>query len=281
MSAKNRILTAILLILAITAISPAPNIALAHDAQTNIKNENDYYRNLAQKNKQAVVVIRAEIDPAKSRKTGEQNNFPLKKSMPNVVLPVYIEKIFSEELGMVQSFSTGTGFIITPDGEILTNFHVIDGHKEIYVILANDSVFKADVVGFDQSADVALLKIQTENPNFPVLTLGDSNAVAEPDPIIITGHPFGLNYSVSIGTISGLKRVITLRLPPLIQVQSSINPGNSGSPLITVYDNKVVGIIQSMADDANQIAFAVPINFVKSILPSLRNQKGQKNNTEK
>ena len=270
---KTKLLFIAILTLISLMISPL-NTVLAHDALTNIQNENDYLELLAQKNKQAVVVIRAEIDPAKSRKSDEQNNAPAKKSRPNIVLPVYIEKIFSEELEMVQAFSNGTGFIITTDGEILTNYHVVDGHKEIYVTLANGSIFKADVIGFNESADVALLKIQTEKPNFPVLTLGDSNAVAEPDRIIITGHPFGLNYTVSMGWISGLKRAVTLRLPPLIQVQSSINPGNSGSPLITVSDNKVVGIMQSMAENANQIAFAIPINFVKSILPALRNQKG-------
>ena len=223
---KTKLLFIAILTLTSLALS-SPGVVSAQDAQTNIQNENAYYRDLAQKNKQAVVAIRVEIDPTKVRKTEEQNNAPSKRFMPRVMLPIYKETILYEEFGVIQAFSTGTGFIITQDGEVLTNYHVIDAYKEIYVTLANGSAYKADVMGFDEPADIALLKIKTEKPNFPFLTLGDSDTIMEPDPIIIIGNPFGLKLTVSVGTISGLNRAVYVHPQPLIQVQSSINPGNS------------------------------------------------------
>lgn len=273
------LISALLLFTTIT-VPHANRVVFAHGAEDNIRNETYYYRDITQKNRQAVVFIKTEIDPAK-KNDDKQENDPAQKFMPRIIPPLYKETILYEELGLIQSFLVGTGFIITPDGEILTNYHVIDAHKEISIMLFNGNVFNADVVGIDKPNDLALLKINTEKSNFPFLTLGNSDVIMESDKILIIGHPLGINFTVSSGTISGLKRTIYSHPIPLIQIQSSLNPGNSGSPLIDVFSNKVIGIIQSMIQNANQIGFAIPINPIKKILPSLRNQKIWKNNAEK
>ena len=281
-SCKINIITGILVILLLVI----PSTVGAHDATANLQNEETLLKSLYDKNKQAVVMIRVAIDPAKI-KTGEnrQEN-KNKEQFKKFIFPILKEKLVVDESGQTQSFQIGTGFIITPDGEILTNYHVIDAYKEIYVFLANGPVFKADVLGFDKASDIALLKIQTAiQITFPTLTMGDSNSLTEAKPIFVIGHPFALSWTRSSGTVNEPRRLIPVNTQPLIQIQAPINPGNSGSPLITTLDNKVVGIIQSIPDDANGgstgIAFAIPINFAKTILPFLRNQKNKKNNAEK
>ncbi|MBI2637551.1 MAG: trypsin-like peptidase domain-containing protein, partial [Candidatus Sungbacteria bacterium] len=168
---------------------------------------------------------------------------------------------------------------ITEDGEILTNYHVIDGHQEIYGVLADGTTLPLDVVGYDKNLDVALLKVRSgKKMKFPYVTLGNSDAAAEADPIMIIGHPFNLRWTLSLGLVSNAKRSIPFPVP-MIQVQSSINPGNSGSPVFA-HNNSVIGIAQRIIE--SDVGFVIPINAVKSKLPAMRQgSQARKSDTDR
>jgi serine protease Do len=170
----------------------------------------------------------------------------------------------------------GTGFIYDPTGLILTNNHVVAQATRISVRLADERRFDAKLVGRDPLTDVAVLKIEV--PGLPVLPLGDSDALDVGDWVVAIGNPFGLSHTVSAGIISAKGRTRE-DLPDLdkpgggsyfnfLQTDAAINQGNSGGPLLNL-QGAVVGINTAIRANANSIGFAIPINMVKSILPSL------------
>jgi serine protease Do len=153
----------------------------------------------------------------------------------------------------------GSGFIISNDGYVMTNAHVVDGADEVYVTLTDKREFKARIIGVDQRTDVALVKIDSNN--LPRLTLGDSSKIKVGEWVIAIGSPFGLDNSVTAGIISAKARDTGDYLP-LIQTDVAVNPGNSGGPLINMR-GEVVGInsqIYSRSGGYMGISFAVPIN---------------------
>jgi serine protease Do len=153
----------------------------------------------------------------------------------------------------------GSGFIISSDGYVMTNAHVVDGADEVYVTLTDKREFKAKIIGSDKRTDVALVKI--DSTNLPRLTLGDSNKIKVGEWVIAIGSPFGLENSVSAGIISAKARD-TGDYIPLIQTDVAVNPGNSGGPLINMR-GEVVGInsqIYSRSGGYMGISFAVPID---------------------
>jgi serine protease Do len=153
----------------------------------------------------------------------------------------------------------GSGFIISNDGYVMTNAHVVDGADEVYVTLTDKREFKARIIGVDERTDVALVKI--DSSNLPRLTLGDSNKIKVGEWVIAIGSPFGLENSVTAGIISAKARD-TGEYLPLIQTDVAVNPGNSGGPLINMR-GEVVGInsqIYSRSGGYMGISFAVPIN---------------------
>ena len=153
----------------------------------------------------------------------------------------------------------GSGFLISADGTILTNAHVVDGADEVYVTLTDKREFKAKIIGADARTDVAVVKI--EGVNLPRLPLGDSNKIRAGEWVIAIGSPFGLENSVSAGIISAKARD-TGDYMPLIQTDVAVNPGNSGGPLINMR-GEVVGInsqIYSRSGGYMGISFAVPID---------------------
>lgn len=165
----------------------------------------------------------------------------------------------------------GSGFVIDKNGILLTNNHVIRGASEIYVVL-KDNRFKAEVIGRDPPTDIALLKVAAQN--LPELPLGDSSKLRVGDWVIAIGNPFGLAHTVSAGIVSARGRTRhDVDLDPagyynFLQTDASINPGNSGGPLLDLQGN-VVGINTAIRAGANDIGFAIPIDMVKSLLPSL------------
>nr|WP_235432938.1 Do family serine endopeptidase [Janthinobacterium sp. KBS0711] len=153
----------------------------------------------------------------------------------------------------------GSGFIISADGYVLSNAHVVDGADEVYVTLTDKREFKAKVIGADGSTDVALLKI--EGSNLPRLTIGDSNKIRVGEWVIAIGSPFNLDNTVTAGIISAKSRDTGDYLP-LIQSDVAVNPGNSGGPLINMR-GEVIGInsqIATLSGAYNGISFAVPID---------------------
>jgi serine protease Do len=165
--------------------------------------------------------------------------------------------------------SLGSGFIISPDGYILTNEHVVDGADEIKVRLDDGRSFTAVVKGQDQKLDIALLKIDAGG-DLPVARLGDSDALQVGEWVMAIGNPFGLSETVTVGIVSAKGRVIGAGpYDNFIQTDASINPGNSGGPLFDS-QGRVVGINSAIVSGGQGIGFAIPINAVKAILPQLK-----------
>jgi len=153
----------------------------------------------------------------------------------------------------------GSGFIISADGYVLTNAHVVDGADEVHVTMIDKHEFKAKVIGADKDSDIALLKI--EGSNLPHLTLGDSDKIRAGEWAIAIGSPFGLDNTVTAGIISSKAREIGDYLK-LIQTDVAVNPGNSGGPLLNMR-GEVVGINSQIFSESGGymgISFAVPIN---------------------
>ena len=174
------------------------------------------------------------------------------------------------------SRSQGTGFLINRDGFILTNQHVIDGAVDIHVRLADDREFTARLVGSDAKTDVALLKIDAAG-ELVAAPLGDSDDIEIGEWVMAIGNPFGLDHTVTVGIVSGKGRRDVrpggsrAGFYDFIQTDASINVGNSGGPLINAV-GEVIGVNTAINAQGQGIAFAIPINMVKTILPSLRDQ---------
>jgi serine protease Do len=164
--------------------------------------------------------------------------------------------------------SSGSGFIIDPDGVIVTNAHVVEGANSVQVRLFDGRRFLAKVLGKDARVDLAVLKIDGAS-GLPVLPLGDSNRIRVGEFVLALGHPFGLEHSVSFGIVSRKGAPLTVAAPgfDFIQTDAAINPGNSGGPLINMA-GEVVGI-NSMAARNGSIGFAIPSSLVKTLVPQL------------
>ena len=163
----------------------------------------------------------------------------------------------------------GSGFIISADGYVMTNAHVIEGADEVYVTLTDKREFKAKIIGADKRTDVALVKI--EGSNLPRLTMGDSNKIRVGEWVIAIGSPFGLDNTVTAGIVSAKARD-TGEYLPLIQTDVAVNPGNSGGPLINMR-GEVIGInsqIYSRSGGYMGISFAVPMDEAMRVSDQLR-----------
>ena len=169
--------------------------------------------------------------------------------------------------------STGSGFVIDPNGLIVTNAHVIEGAAAIQVRLADGKRFQGKVVGRDNRVDLALLKIDGAT-GLTTLPLGDSNRLRVGEFVLALGNPFGLEQSVSFGIVSRKGAPLMVAAPgfDFIQTDAAINPGNSGGPLVNVA-GEVIGV-NSMAARNGSIGFAIPSNLVKMLLPQLA-EKGR------
>jgi len=165
----------------------------------------------------------------------------------------------------------GSGVIVSPDGYILTNDHVVGHADEIHVTLLDKREFTAKVIGKDQKTDLALIKIDT-NQQLPYAVLGDSTKAEVGDPVMAIGSPFGFNLSVTSGIISAKGRALGGNYDDFIQTDASINPGNSGGPLFNT-TGQVIAVntaIYSSTGANNGIGFAIPINLAKSVMEQLK-----------
>ena len=163
----------------------------------------------------------------------------------------------------------GSGFIVSADGFVMTNAHVVDGADEVYVTLTDKREFKAKIIGVDKRTDVAVVKI--EGSNLPRLNLGDSNKIRVGEWVIAIGSPFGLDNTVTAGIVSAKARDTGDYLP-LIQTDVAVNPGNSGGPLINMR-GEVIGInsqIYSRSGGYMGISFAVPIDEAMRVTEQLK-----------
>ncbi len=165
------------------------------------------------------------------------------------------------------SVAQGSGFVITPDGYILTNNHVVEDASKLGVTLADGRKFAAKVIGVDSESDVAVIKI--DGKNLPVLKMGDSDAMEVGEWVLAVGSPFGLAGTVTSGIISatGRSSVGIANYENFIQTDAAINPGNSGGPLVNLH-GEAIGINTAIASRTgvyNGIGFAIPINMARTI----------------
>jgi S1-C subfamily serine protease len=166
---------------------------------------------------------------------------------------------------------TGSGFIISADGKIVTNAHVVDGVDQVKVTLKNGRVLAGKVVGIDKVTDVAVLQVNAQN--LPTVTLGDSEKLVQGEWAIAIGNPLGLDNTVTVGIISATGRTssqvgIPDKRVSFIQTDAAINPGNSGGPLLNA-KGEVIGINTAIRAHAQGLGFAIPIQTAKRITPQL------------
>ncbi|MGA2879368.1 MAG: trypsin-like peptidase domain-containing protein [Bryobacteraceae bacterium] len=222
--------------------------------------------------------------PSSTHATGlssdETNNIDIYKSSHlatvNITSTVYRRTIFME---IYPSKDQGSGFLISADGKILTNNHVVANERQLEVTLSDQSRYKAQLLSRDEANDLALLQI-TPRTKLPALHLGDSDALQVGQKVLAIGNPFGLEGTLTTGIVSSLGRSIRgeneRTLEGLIQTDAAINPGNSGGPLLDSAGN-VVGINTAILGPNGGnigIGFAMPINRAKLMLDDF--QAGRK-----
>ena len=176
----------------------------------------------------------------------------------------------------VQTASSGSGFILTTDGYIVTNYHVVEDAQTVKVTLYNGDEYDAQYVGGDEDYDIAVIKIEASG--LQAVTLGDSEKLNVGDRVLAIGNPLGdLTFSMSGGMVSSVNRTINVDGTPfnMIQTDTSINPGNSGGPLLNSY-GEVVGIVSakyssygSSGESVEGLGFAIPINDVISMIQDI------------
>jgi serine protease Do len=192
------------------------------------------------------------------------------------VVAIYTNVVISDQFGgLEQNTVSGSGFIISEDGYVVTNAHVIENARSIHVSLEDERSFEATLLGSDAYGDVAVLKI--EGDDLPTAVLGDSSKLLIGELAIAIGNPTGrLSGTVTSGIISALDRELTQSPIALIQTDAALNPGNSGGALVNAY-GEVIGInqlkilhaSQGSVDQIQGISFAIPVNAAKPIIENI------------
>jgi serine protease Do len=194
---------------------------------------------------------------------------------PNSPLGDFMQKFFGGQMPQGQreqrQQGAGSGFIISKDGYIVTNNHVVEGATEVTVTLANKKEYTAKIIGRDPKTDVAVVKIEPKEP-LTVASLGDSDQLRVGEWVVAVGNPFGLSNTVTKGIVSAKNRVIGAGpYDDFIQTDAPINPGNSGGPLFNL-KGEVVGINTAIVPNGQGIGFAVAVNTAKALIPQLESK---------
>ena len=197
----------------------------------------------------------------------------LEKNKESVVY-INVVRLTRTIFGLLRSESSGSGFIVSKDGYIVTNEHVVSDSSNITVVLSNGDEFPAKLRGADPLNDIAVIKIDPPYELRP-LEIGDSDSLKEGEFVVAIGNPFRLQNTITMGIISALNRTLTseggFRIERVIQTDAAINPGNSGGPLLNM-EGKVIGVntaIISRSGGSEGIGLAIPINTVKKIYTEL------------
>jgi S1-C subfamily serine protease len=212
-----------------------------------------------------------------SMATDEQNNIEIYRTLSPGVVNVHSTSYARDFFGFVDAQEgSGSGSILDQEGNILTNYHVIEGAQKLSVSLGGQKDYAARVIGGDPDTDLAVIRL-IEKPREPltVVPLGDSEKLVVGQKVLAIGNPFGLDRTLTTGVISGLQRPIRARngrpIEGAIQTDASINPGNSGGPLLDSH-GRMIGInsqILSPSGASAGVGFAVPVNIAKRIVPQL------------
>jgi serine protease Do len=226
----------------------------------------------------AVVSIEAERD-ARVRRTPreQQQQQPQRRNVPPGLEDFFQQFDPRQQQGPAQA--SGSGFLVTQDGYILTNNHVVDNFDRVNVTLTDHRVFKAKVIGRDPTTDVAVIKIDAGN-NLPVAAMGDDASLRVGEWVVAIGNPLGLDFTVTAGIVSAKGRSSTempvlqgnrYNISDFIQTDAAINPGNSGGPLVNIR-GEVVGINSAIATGTGYYqgyGFAIPITLAKNVMDDI------------
>ncbi|HET9283446.1 MAG TPA: trypsin-like peptidase domain-containing protein [Candidatus Angelobacter sp.] len=203
----------------------------------------------------------------------EQNNISVyKKALPSVVNITSTAVAFDFFYGAVPQQGMGSGFVIDGEGHILTNYHVIEGARQLEVTTSDKKKYKAQIVGTDPVHDLAVIQIPVKD--VPQASIGDSKNLVVGQKVYAIGNPFGLSGTMTRGIISSIRSVKGQRgfIDEAIQTDAAINPGNSGGPLLNV-QGQVIGInsmiLTGGVEQSAGIGFAIPINTAKAVLDDL------------
>lgn len=263
---------ALFTIISFTLICP---VGLHASAPTALKQLNDAFVQVAEKVKPAVVNISSTKKETASSSDGSPEMDPFFKNHP-------FKDFFGDEFFKrfkkgpgegrgIQPHGMGSGVIVSPEGLILTNAHVVKDAEEIKVTVSDKRSFDAKVIGIDPESDIAVVKIDANG--LPTAKLGDSSKLEVGEIVFAIGNPFGLNRTVTSGIVSatGRTNVGIIDYEDFIQTDAAINPGNSGGPLVNI-DGEVVGIntaIASRSGGYQGIGFAIPSSSAKLIMDDL------------
>jgi len=249
------VIAALTLVLAVPALSPAKTVS-------------PDFVELSKKLTPTVVNIRT----VKNIKPAQQSRRPQSQNPHDKFFEDFFGRFFDEmpQQRPRRQQGLGTGFIISAEGYVLTNNHVVNGADEVMVKLSDGRELKGEIKGSDEKLDLALIKI-SDKKIFPFAELGDSDALEVGEWVMAIGNPFGLAHTVTAGIVSAKGRVIgSGPYDDFIQTDASINPGNSGGPLFNSA-GKVIGINTAIiAGGGGGIGFAIPINIAKAVVAQLR-----------
>lgn len=183
-----------------------------------------------------------------------------------------IEDSVKSVVTIITDVSQGTGFIITDEGYVVTNAHVLVGAREVSALTYNAEKIDAEFIGYNADYDLALLKI---SGNYNAIKLGNSDKVQIGEKVIAIGNPLGLQFSVSEGIVSAVDREGTNGAKAYIQTDAALNPGNSGGPLIDKA-GEVIGINNFKVSGGENLGFALESNYIKEVINSIAKEKLEK-----
>ena len=261
-----------LLFLVLTLAGPIPAIAATApaDAAGSVLPESYPWVRLAETATPAVVNVRVRGQVQRSQ-SGDTPGIPeqFRRFMPPELRERFGER--GPGAAPMPRRGIGSGFVVDPEGYIVTNHHVVDGAQTIDITLSDGRTLPGKVLGVDPETDLALVKV--EATGLPALKFGQSSAMKVGEPVMAIGNPFGLDHTVTVGIISGTSRVIGAgRYDDFLQTDAAINPGNSGGPLLNTR-GEVVGIATAIASRSGGfqgVGFAIPADLAKPILGELR-----------
>lgn len=271
--------------LAVAAALAATGLPVAHSAEPQAPAEplshanalSTAFRRAAEIATPSVVVVQSRVKPkpaAARDQRGPRGGNPLQGTPFEGMFPDGLPEGFDFQVPNGQTpgrSGMGSGVIVSPDGIVITNNHVVEGADEVVVRLADGREFKAVDIKTDPESDLAVVRL-ADAKDLPVAKLGDSNSLEIGDWVIAIGHPFELDTTVSAGIISGKGRELgSIRRAQFLQTDAAINPGNSGGPLVNLA-GEVVGINTAIASNSGGyqgIGFAIPINLAKWVTGQL------------
>ena len=211
--------------------------------------------------------------------TSVQHNFSspeiVYEKVKNSIVLIKSRILVETILGRSYTSAEGSGFVYSPEGYIITNYHVVENAESVQVFFPDRTVYIARIVGVDPYADLALLKIDPGEKILIPLSFGNSSELRVGQPVIAVGNPFGLTATLTTGVISQLNRLLESPggrgIPGVIQFDAAVNPGSSGGPLLD-YSGKVIGVTTAIASSTGEFAgigFAIPSNTVLRVVKSL------------